>query len=160
MEIRHIGFELRIHETAASLSATDSELLKSATKALLGAYAPYSQFKVGAALQLSSGECIIGSNQENACYPSGLCAERVAVFQAGARYPNSVIQTLAIVARDAQNKLSIPAAPCGNCRQAIYEYEHKQGQPIRVLLQGGEGIIYECPSIAALLPLGFDASFL
>ena len=160
MEIRQIGFELRIHATAADLNETDRMLLREAHKALAGAYAPYSKFRVGAALQLISGECVIGSNQENASYPSGLCAERVAVFQAGARFPNSVIQTLVIVARDAENTLKIPAAPCGNCRQAIYEYESKQAQPIRILLQGGDGVIYECPSIAALLPLGFDGSFL
>lgn len=160
MEKRHLGFELTVYDSAAELSASDAALLSAAHKALHGAYAPYSKFKVGAAILLDSGECIIGSNQENASYPSGLCAERVAVFQAGARFPDEVIKTIAIVAVDAANKLQIPAAPCGNCRQAIYEYESKQNKPIRILLQGGNGVIYECPSIASLLPLGFDGSFL
>ena len=160
MEKRHLGFELTVYKSEAELSPADSKLLAKAQIALSGAYAPYSQFKVGAALLLDSGDCVIGSNQENASYPSGLCAERVAVFQAGARFPNTVIKTIAIVAQDVEQKLQIPAAPCGNCRQAIFEYESKQNQPIRILLQGGKGVIFECPSIASLLPLGFDGSFL
>jgi cytidine deaminase len=160
MEKRHLGFELTVYQSEVELSPADVELLLAARTALHGAYAPYSKFKVGAAILLDSGTCVIGSNQENASYPSGLCAERVAVFQAGARFPEAVIKTIAIVAQDAAHKLQIPAAPCGNCRQAIYEYESKQNQPIRILLQGGNGVIYECPSIASLLPLGFDGSFL
>jgi cytidine deaminase len=84
----------------------------------------------------------------------------VAVFQAGARFPGIPIRSIAIVARSADGRLQIPAAPCGNCRQAILEYENRQDRPIRLLLQAGEGVIYECPSMAALLPLGFDSSYL
>lgn len=160
MEKRPVGFELTIYESASALPDADSRLLEAAWQALEGAYAPYSNFRVGSALLLESGETIIGSNQENASYPSGLCAERVAVFQAGARFPGTPIRTLAIVARSADNKLQVPAAPCGNCRQAILEYENRQINPIRVLLQAGQGVVYECPSMAALLPLGFDSSYL
>lgn len=160
MKKRPIGFELLIHESASALPEADRLLLEAAWQALQGAYAPYSNFRVGAALLLESGETVIGSNQENASYPSGLCAERVAVFQAGARFPGTPIRALAIVARSADGLLQLPAAPCGNCRQAILEYENRQKGPIRILLQAGEGVVYECPSMAALLPLGFDSSYL
>jgi cytidine deaminase len=160
MESKHIGFDLIIYRSETELNEADRNLLKTAKSALEGAYAPYSRFRVGAALLLESGQCVIGSNQENASYPSGLCAERVAVFQAGARFPEIPIKTIAIVAQDYERKLQIPAAPCGNCRQAINEYESKQNSPIRLLLQGGDGVVYECPSIASILPLGFDGSFL
>jgi len=160
MEKRHIGFELHVHASEAGLSPEDRRLLAAARQALEGAYAPYSHFRVGAALRLDSGETVIGSNQENASYPSGLCAERVAVFQAGARFPGIPIQVIAIVARSVGDALQTPAAPCGNCRQAILEYEGRQTHPIRLLLQAGQGVIYECPSMAALLPLGFDGSYL
>lgn len=142
------------------MTREDQELLAAARDAVSGSYAPYSGFRVGAAILLESGETVIGSNQENASYPSGLCAERVAVFQAGARYPGDPIRCLAVYAADPNGKLEQPAAPCGNCRQSILEYEHKQGSPIRILLQAGSGAVYECPSTAALLPLGFDPSFL
>ena len=160
MEKRHIGFDLFVHPSETGLPAEDRRLLGLARQALEGAYAPYSHFRVGAALLLDSGETVIGSNQENASYPSGLCAERVAVFQAGARFPGIAIRAIAIVARSADGLLQVPAAPCGNCRQAILEYETRQDLPIRLLLQAGEGVIYECPSVAALLPLGFDGSYL
>lgn len=160
MEKRPVGFELIIYPSGAGLPQADRRLLDAAWQALEGAYAPYSRFRVGAALLLDTGETVIGSNQENASFPSGLCAERVAVFQAGARFPGTPIQTIAIVARSADGSLQVPAAPCGNCRQAILEYENRQGNPIRILLQAGQGVIYECPSMAALLPLGFDGSYL
>ncbi len=160
MEKRHIAFELIVYRGPEELKREDRELLAAAREAIGGSYAPYSGFRVGAAILLEGGETIIGSNQENASYPSGLCAERVAVFQAGARYPGTPIRSLAVYAADPEGKLQLPAAPCGNCRQSILEYEHKQGSPIRVLLQAGNGAVYECPSVAALLPLGFDPSFL
>ena len=160
MEKRHIGFDILVHPDASGLSDADKQLLERARKALETAYAPYSGFKVGAAVLMDSGEVVIGNNQENASYPSGLCAERVAVFQAGARFPGELIRTIAIVAKAPGKQLSAPAAPCGNCRQSIYEYEKKQGSPIRLLLQAAEGAVYECPSLSDLLPLGFDNSFL
>ncbi len=160
MEKRHIGFDLSVYGSEEELPDEDLRLLQEARKAREGAYAPYSGFKVGAALLLETGEIVIGSNQENASFPSGLCAERVAVFQAGARFPNVPIRCIAITATGRVAKLSIPAAPCGNCRQSMLEYESRQGYPIRILMQGATGMVYECPSVAALLPLGFDGSFL
>jgi len=160
VEKRHVGFDLIVYGSEEELSQEDLDLLQKARQAQEGAYAPYSGFKVGAALLLESGEHIIGSNQENASFPSGLCAERVAVFQAGARYPDIPIKSIAITATGRVARLKIPAAPCGNCRQSMLEYETRQGRPIRILMQGEAGVIYECPSVASLLPLGFDGSFL
>jgi cytidine deaminase len=160
MEKRHVGFDLIVYSSVQELAPEDLSLLQKAREVREGAYAPYSGFKVGAALLLESGEVVVGSNQENASFPSGLCAERVAVFQAGARFPDTPIKCIAITASGRVAKLSIPAAPCGNCRQSLLEYETRQGFPIRILMQGEAGAIYECPSVASLLPLGFDGSFL
>ena len=109
---------------------------------------------------LQNGEVVIGNNQENASYPSGLCAERVAVFQAGALYPGVTIKAIAISATSLDRKITTPAAPCGNCRQAILEYETRQKTPITIFLMGESGQILRCESMADLLPLGFDNSFL
>lgn len=160
MEKRHLGFDLTIYKGIEALPPGDQELLIKAREASMGAYAPYSGFRVGAALLLGSGEVIIGSNQENASFPSGLCAERVAVFQKGARFPEGNIEVLAVFALSPGQDLKIPAAPCGNCRQSLLEYEHRQKSPIRILLQADSGSVYECPSVSALLPLGFDQSYL
>lgn len=160
MQKQHVGFDLTIYQSAGELSGEDQNMLKRAREAAASAYAPYSGFRVGAALRLQSGEVVIGSNQENASYPSGLCAERVAVFQKGARFPDGVIEVLAVVALPAGQSLKVPAAPCGNCRQSLLEYEHRQKKPIRILLQAGTGLVYECPSVAALLPIGFDTTYL
>lgn len=156
MEKKHIGFDLVQYASAHELPEADRRLLEAAGTALQGAYAPYSRYRVGAAVLLTNGEIVIGSNQENASYPSGLCAERVAVFQAGARFPGVAISCIAIRVQPPGSAPGTPAAPCGNCRQSILEYEHRQHAPIRFLLQSGNGIVYECPSTRALLPLGFD----
>jgi cytidine deaminase len=160
METRNIGFELTIYDSTEELSQEEAKLLENAVSIRKNAYSPYSRFQVGAALLLENGETIIGNNQENASYPSGLCAERVAVFQAGARYPNQKILTIAISATSKDYVVDTPAGPCGNCRQAIAEYEHKQQTPIVILMRGEKGKIYRCNSIAALLPLAFNNSFL
>src|SRR5690606_31683086 len=99
-------------------------------------------------------------NQENASYPSGLCAERVAVFQAGAQYPGMSIKAIAVTAASKSYTVKKPAAPCGNCRQAIAEYENRQQNPIRLLLMGEQGAIILCSSLVDILPLAFDRSYL
>lgn len=154
------SFELSIFESFTELSEEDAALLEQAQKAREDAYAPYSSFKVGAAVLLANGKVVIGNNQENASYPSGLCAERVAVFHAGAQYPGVAIIKIAIVAGSVKNSISKPAAPCGNCRQSIFEYERKQKQNIELLLMGTNGEVYKCPSINDLLPLAFGSDFL
>ena len=138
----------------------DLMLVNAAKEATTGSWSPYSGFKVGAALLLDDGTVVTGSNQENAAYPSGLCAERTAVFYAGSRYPDQPIRRLCIAARDTNGQfLPRPISPCGACRQVLLEAEQRAGGNIEVLLYGTEGI-YCIRSIKDLLPLGFDESFL
>ncbi len=160
MEKKRIAFEMLIFENEQELSQIDRNLLDAAAAAREGAYAPYSRFKVGAALLMDNGEIVLGNNQENASYPSGLCAERVAVFQAGARFPGMAIKSLAVCVSTENRKVDLPAAPCGNCRQAIMEYEQRQDSPISILLRGEEGPIYKCACVGDILPLAFNSSFL
>lgn len=149
-----------VYSSFEDLSDEDQVLMNSAIEARANAYAPYSNFHVGAAVLLANGEVIIGNNQENASYPSGLCAERVAVFQAGAKYPGIVIKAIAITATSNNYVVNEPAAPCGNCRQSIVEYEQKQKQPIEILLMGEKGEVVKFNSLADILPLAFNNSFL
>ncbi|MCL6264871.1 cytidine deaminase [Flagellimonas myxillae] len=160
MKKQQIGFELSIYENPEELPQKEQKLLQAAEDARENAYAPYSSFKVGAAILLENGETVIGNNQENASYPSGLCAERVAVFQAGARYPGVPIVAIAISATSKDYVVDEPAAPCGNCRQSIIEYEQRQNKPIALLLRGEIGAVYKCTSIGDILPLAFSSSFL
>jgi len=131
-------------------------LMNLAIEARKNAYAPYSKFRVGAAILLDNGKIVLGSNQENAAYPSGLCAERVAVFQAGALYPNAKIVTLAITAASDTNPTLSPIPPCGACRQSIAEYEFKQDTPIEIYFMGESGEVFKSNSINNLLPLSFN----
>lgn len=136
------------------LSPQDQELVQAAIKATNNAYAKYSRFYVGAALRLENGKMVIGANQENAAFPSGLCAERTAVFAAQANYPDSPIETLAIVGRNEKDILSDPITPCGACRQVILEIEDRYKKPIKILLYGTQKI-YCVRSVKDLLPLSF-----
>lgn len=156
MREENIAFTFKIYDSPTELPDQDQELLQMAIDSKSKAYAPYSKFKVGAAVQLQNGKVILGNNQENASYPSGLCAERVAVFQAKALYPEIPIVTLAI-SSSAESK---PAAPCGNCRQAIAEYEQNQESTLKLILQGKDGPVYVFESMAQLLPFSFDNSYL
>ncbi len=134
------------------LPAEDRKLLKEAENAAGNAYAPYSQFKVGAAVLLDNGKVISGNNQENAAYPSGLCAERVAVFYAGAQNQGSVIRSIAISCR---SNSTDPVTPCGACRQVLAEYEQKQGKKIRVIMGVPGRKIYVAGGVESLLPFMF-----
>ncbi len=160
MNKRTITFELLVFDSFDELSSVDKTLMKSAIEARENAYAPYSNFRVGAAVLLKNGEVVVGNNQENASYPSGLCAERVAVFQAGARFPGITIKSIAISAASKDYVVSDPAAPCGNCRQSISEYEVRQGSSIALLMMGETGKVLKCSSVADILPLAFDSSYL
>ena len=141
--------------TEEELNKNQLDLLQKAHQICSVAYAPYSMFKVGASLILKNKQIINGSNQENVAYPSGLCAERVAIFNAGANFPNQKIERIAIVAQT-NFILNKPIMPCGACRQAMIEYEQKQGQKIEVLLQGNKGNIFISESISNLLPYAFE----
>ena len=136
------------------LSVADRELIEQAMKATDNAYAEYSHFYVGAALRLANGRIVIGANQENAAFPSGLCAERSAIFGAQSYYPELAITTLAIAARNENGFLKSPISPCGACRQVILEMEDRYQQPVRILLYGKNGI-FCFHSIKDLLPFSF-----
>jgi len=155
-----IEINLEVFETISDLPSSIQTLMNKAHEARENAYAPYSQFKVGAALQLDTGEIILGNNQENAAYPSGLCAERVAIFHAGATHPNATITSMAISAKSLKNKVTSPVAPCGACRQVLAEYEVKQDAFMAIYFMGESGKIVKSNSIKDLLPLIFDNTFL
>lgn len=139
------------------LRGIDRLLMNAAIEATTRSYAPYSRFSVGAAALLYNGTVVTGTNQENAAYPSGLCAERTALFYANSQYPDQPVVMLAIAARTEKDFVDTPIPPCGACRQVILETEKRYKQPIRILLYGKE-CIYEIQSIGDLLPLSFDAS--
>lgn len=142
--------------SVADLEPADRELMERAVEATRSAYAPYSHFGVGAALRLADGSVVCGSNQENAAYPSGLCAERTAVFAASSHRPElRDYAALAVAGRDAGGELC-EASPCGACRQVLLEYERLQGHPLRVLCLLGGGRVREVASVEDLLPFGFD----
>ncbi|TDP03666.1 cytidine deaminase [Flavobacterium sp. 245] len=142
------------------LSEEIQDLMSQAVEIRKKAYAPYSQFKVGAALLLDNGKIVLGSNQENAAYPSGLCAERVAIFHAGSIYPEAKILKIAITAASDTNQTTAPIPPCGSCRQSIAEYEIKQDTPIEIYFMGEIGEVYKSASLKNLLPFMFDKKFL
>ena len=149
-----------VFKDISDLAADDQMLMKQAILARENAYAPYSKFCVGAALLLANGEIIFGSNQENAAYPSGMCAERVAIWNAGARFPNIQILQLAISAKSANSLVDKPVGPCGACRQSLLEYEFKQKQPFEILFMGEVGEVVKVSSVTSLLPFSFDNSYL
>ena len=149
-----------IYDTIEELPNDISLLMSKAVEARKLAYAPYSQFKVGTALLLENKEVVTGNNQENVSYPSGLCAERTAIYYAGSKYPNSKILRMAISAASSTKQTNSPIPPCGACRQAIAEYEIKQQTPIEIYFMGETGNVVFSRSLSNLLPLLFDKSVL
>lgn len=147
-------------ENLAELPSDIQELMQQAITIRKKAYAPYSNFKVGVAIMLDNQKIVCGSNQENAAYPSGLCAERVAIFYAGANYPEAKITKIAITAASDTNPTLEPIPPCGACRQAIAEYEIKQNQPIEMYFMGESGAVYQSDSLQNLLPFMFNKKHL
>ena len=153
--IQTITFQYQLHNDLQSVPSHWHALIDSAQQLTEQAYAPYSRFKVGAAVLLDNGVIVTGNNQENMAFPSGLCAERVAIFYAGAQYPNHTIKAIAIAVNPETFKVNQPLAPCGSCRQALLEYELKQSEPIEVLLTGQDGRVIQITGIQSLLPLHF-----
>ena len=137
------------------IEKADQELLSSAIQATQGAYAPFSHFQVGAAVRLSNGGVITGSNQENAAYPSGLCAERTALFYAQSQHPHLAVEAIAIAALSNGKQTANPAYPCGACRQVMMESQKRANRPVRVVMGGAEKIQIVA-SVDDLLPLAFD----
>ena len=155
-----ITTEYTLFDSFTELPIEIQNLLDQAIAARRKAYAPYSKFRVGAAILLDNGKIILGSNQENAAYPSGLCAERVALFQAGALYPDIKIQTLITSAASDTHTTTTPIPPCGACRQSIAEYEIRQDSPIEIFFTGETGEVYKSDSLKNLLPLLFNKNLL
>ncbi len=151
---------LQVYESLDKLPDEVQELMHQSFKIRDKAYAPYSRFLVGAALVLENGEVVLGNNQENASYPSGLCAERTAIYYAGAHFPDIPIVRMALSAKSLKHQLITPTPPCGACRQAIAEYELKQNKPIEIFFMGELGKVIRSYSLANLLPLIFDKSYL
>ena len=150
----------KVFDNLTELSKDVSYLMQKAIEARQKAYAPYSNFTVGAAILLENNEIVTGNNQENASYPSGLCAERTTIYFAGSQFPNVKIIRMAITAGSKIKPTTEPIPPCGACRQAISEYEVKQNVPIEIYFMGETGKIVKSNSLANLLPLIFDKSFL
>jgi cytidine deaminase len=156
---KSVVLEYLQHGSVKDLSPADQELVLAAHEAALMAYAPYSKFLVGAALRTKDGVVVIGSNQENASFPAGICAERTALHSAMAQDPTAIVETMAIVVPSVTDQR--PVTPCGICRQALLEQEQRQGRkPMRLLMTVPNGSVYELASAGSLLPLSFDASFL
>jgi cytidine deaminase len=159
--------ESRIHQTSFTvynskkeLPPDDLSLMQAAEKAIAGSYAPYSHFHVGAAVLLANGKVVTGNNQENAAYPSGMCAERVAIWSAASQYPQERVLKIAITVHAEMKQVKTPVAPCGACRQTLLEYEVKQKEPIEIFFAGEIGKVVKAHSLKDLLPFAFDQSFL
>ena len=156
MTNKEIKIAYQEYASLDELSMEDRRLAEAAIEATYRSYAPYSNFNVGAAVMYEDGDILQGSNQENAAYPSGLCAERTALFYASSHRPDTPITALAIAARHDGSLCSIPATPCGACRQVMAQYQTKGGKPMMVLLVGAEKI-WKFEKVDDLLPLIFDS---
>lgn len=159
MKIKEVKTTIKEFSDTSELSSEDNKLIKIAGEAAKNAYTPYSGFNVGAALLLENGKIIEGSNQENASYPSGICAERVALFYAGSKFPDVPAVALAITALKDHKFIDKPVTPCGSCRQTLFEHELRFNSRIRLILFGQKKIIM-VNKIGDLLPLVFDKSYL
>lgn len=155
-----INTKATIFEDTSQLNSDDFLLMQKAVEARKKAYAPYSKFNVGCAILLANREIVLGNNQENAAYPSGMCAERVAIWKAGSEYPNMKVKKIAITAASTTKTVSNPVGPCGACRQTLSEYEINQKEPIEILFMGEVGQIVKTASLLSLLPFSFDSSYL
>ena len=156
----NINTSFLVYSSLDELDVETKKLMQEAIDVRKTAYAPYSNFSVGAALMLDNGQTILGTNQENAAYPSGLCAERVAIFYAGSQFPNAKVLKICITASPKDRNSDIPIPPCGACRQSIAEYEFKQEMPIEIYFMGAVGEVYKSDSLQNLLPFMFDKKYL
>ena len=158
---KNINIEYEYFESSKELNDIEKKLFDLAKSSRLKAYAPYSKFLVGCAILLENGEIISGNNQENAAYPSGLCAERTAIFYASSEFPDVKIKKLFVIGASSENlQKVVPTPPCGACRQAIMEYESKQKENIEIFFANMQDEVCKINSVSSLLPFTFDASFL
>lgn len=153
---KHIDITYSEFRSADEMTPEDRALVGAAIEAMSGAYAPYSHFHVGAAVRLSNGQIVKGSNQENAAFPSGLCAERTAMFAASSRYPDKDMLSIAIAGGVLGMLGSSPATPCGACRQVMAQYQAKSGKPMSVIMVA-DGLIWKFDRVDDILPLIFNS---
>ncbi len=153
-------FSYEVLDSEQELSEQDKQLLQQARAAASIAYAPYSGFLVGAAALLVNGEIVCGSNQENASYPAGMCAERSLLASAAQKHPEIAIETMVVTYHNTKGNSYAPASPCGFCRQVLAEFENRVSYPIRLILCGVNGPVYIIPKSSLLLPLGFGSDSL
>jgi cytidine deaminase len=158
MKENKFEFSYEVYADISELKKEDADLLTRARAVTKQAYAPYSNFFVGAIAQLGNGEIVAGTNQENASYPVGICAERVLLGNAATLYPGATVDTLAISYDSKEVPSDHPISPCGMCRQALLEYETRTKKPIRLILAGQKGNIYIVNTVRFLLPFAFDSS--
>jgi cytidine deaminase len=155
MKENKFEFQYEVYNDTSELNNEDADLLSKARNVTKHAYAPYSNFFVGAVAKLSNGQTVSGTNQENASYPVGICAERVLLGNAATLFPGVSIDTLAISYDSKDVPSDHPVSPCGMCRQALLEYESRTENPIRLILAGQKGKIYIVKTIKFLLPFAF-----
>lgn len=156
MAVKNLNIQYEEFSSVEEMTPQDQELVAAAIDAQKGSYSPYSNFQVGAALLLANGLVVKGANQENAAYPSGLCAERSAMFWAGANYPDVPMLVLAIAGSDKGVLCESPSSPCGACRQVMAQYQTKAGKPMSVIMVG-DGCIWKFDRVDDILPLIFDS---
>ncbi len=158
MKKKDIHFSVQIYASSEELDTTDKALLTAARVATSKAYAPYSKFLVGAVASLANGQIIAGTNQENASYPVGICAERVLLSIIASLHPGVAVNTIAISYDNQHGESGHPISPCGICRQSLAEYEERVNHPIRIIMGGMKGQVYIVEKARQLLPLSFSAS--
>jgi cytidine deaminase len=151
------NFDFKVYDSIEELNDEDAELLREARKVTEFAYVPYSNFRVGAFAKLTNGKTVMGTNQENASYPAGICAERTLMSVASTLFPNVAIQTIAISYDNLKGKSDHPISPCGICRQSLVEFQQRTDHPIRIILGGMEGKVQVIENAANLLPFSFSA---
>ena len=151
-------FNYAVYDSIEALDPGDAALLAEARKVTAAAYAPYSRFNVGAVARMANGQTVAGTNQENASYPAGLCAERVLLSSAATLFPDMAIETMAISYHNMNGESDHPISPCGICRQSLAEYQERTKHPIRLLLSGMQGKIYVIENAGMLLPLSFGSA--
>lgn len=154
MRIKELQIRVYEYDTIVELPTSDQELVLAAREVLKNAYAPYSKFNVGAALLLENGKIILGSNQENADFTDGLCAERVAIFYANSTFPDKAVKAIAVSAKNSKGLIEEPAQPCGSCRQVLVETETRYKHKMRIILDGRKHI-QVLEGADNLLPLAF-----
>ena len=157
MKVKQVQFSVEVYASSEELAAADADLLSQARKIAEVAYAPYSRFLVGAAARLKNGTVVTGTNQENASYPVGICAERTLLSSAATLFPEMPLEVMAISYHNQNGESTRPISPCGVCRQTLVEFEERTGQAMRLILSGLTGEVYVIHSAKELLPLTFTS---